>query len=359
MLCEELEEQGVATLARPKQPARPLTYSRIHSILSNRYYVGTVTFGGAAYVGKHKPLVSEELWSRVEAVRQGRGHSKEKPSVRTHYLKGSLFCGQCGEALTYEVTRNRLGNYYEYFYCLGRQVRNGCSFVAIQAHHAETLVEDHWQSITFTDATLRRVRELVLHHIDAALPHRASSLKEAELALADAAARSDRLMQAYYAGAIDVETLRKEQDRIRASKLAAERCIKDASLAEDKIRRALDTSLHVLHRGHSQYVVATDQSRRDLNQAVFERIYLDDDEVVEDRRRAVYDYLLDEQLEERLSAEASEVTAVAATATPASTTHPSGVLRAKLVDRTGSETSKNPRPEDGGSNVTIGRGDRI
>lgn len=89
MLCAELEEQEVTTLARPKQPARPLSYSVIHSILKNRYYVGTVSFGGVDYEGKHEPLISEELWSKVEAIRHGRRRSKEKPSVRTHYLKGS------------------------------------------------------------------------------------------------------------------------------------------------------------------------------------------------------------------------------------------------------------------------------
>lgn len=54
--------------------------------------------------------------------------------------------------LSYEISRNRLGNYYQYFYCLGRQARkNGCTFVAIQAHHAEQLFEDHWATITLPD----------------------------------------------------------------------------------------------------------------------------------------------------------------------------------------------------------------
>ncbi|WP_423861234.1 hypothetical protein, partial [Arachnia propionica] len=40
---------------------------------------------------------------------------------------------------------------------------------------------------------------------------------------------------------------------------------------------ALDQCLSILHNGQQQYLAATDNSRRDLNQAVFDKIYLDDD----------------------------------------------------------------------------------
>ena len=42
MLRDELKTHGVTTLARPKQPARPLTTSMVHAILSNPYYTGLV-----------------------------------------------------------------------------------------------------------------------------------------------------------------------------------------------------------------------------------------------------------------------------------------------------------------------------
>ena len=37
MLRDELKTHGVTTLARPKQPAKPLTTSMVHAILSNPY----------------------------------------------------------------------------------------------------------------------------------------------------------------------------------------------------------------------------------------------------------------------------------------------------------------------------------
>ena len=331
MLRDELKTHGVTTLARPKQPAKPLTTSMVHSILSNPYYTGLVIFGGATYQGRHQPLISTELWSKVEAIRHGRSHAKEKPAIRTHYLKGSLFCGQCGSPLSYEISRNRLGNYYQYFYCLGRQARkNGCTFVAIQAHHAEQLIEDHWATITLPNETLTTVRELVISHLDAILKEHNHQAHQAETTLAEATAHSERLMQAYYAGAIDVELLRKEQERIRTDKTTAERQLRHLQTSRDKLHTALDQCLSVLHNGQQQYLAATDNSRRDLNQAVFDKIYLDDDEITNSHHKAVYHYLLDSNLPAVLEGEAK-----------------------RQQDTTTPDKTKNLRPMAGGSNMTL------
>lgn len=91
MIAEELQEQGVTVLPTPKAPSRPIATSHVDKLLMNRYYTGVVTFEGVEYPGKHEALVSEELFERCQAVRRGRRQSKEKPQIRTHYLKGSVF----------------------------------------------------------------------------------------------------------------------------------------------------------------------------------------------------------------------------------------------------------------------------
>lgn len=103
-------------------------------------------------------------------------------------------------------------------------------------------------------------------------------------------------MQAYYAKAIDVELLRKEQERIRTDKTTAERQLRHLQTSRDKLHTALDQYLSVLHNGQQQHLAATDNSRRDLNQAVFDKIYLDDDEITNSQHKAVYYYLLDSNL---------------------------------------------------------------
>ena len=46
--------------------------STVHSILRNRIYTGWFEWNGKMIQGRHEPLVSVELWERVQAVMDGR-----------------------------------------------------------------------------------------------------------------------------------------------------------------------------------------------------------------------------------------------------------------------------------------------
>ncbi|WP_226997200.1 recombinase family protein [Tessaracoccus aquimaris] len=296
MIAEELREQGVTVLPTPKAPNRPIATSHVDKLLMNRYYTGVVTFEGVEYPGKHEALVSEELYARCQAVRRGRRQSKEKPQIRTHYLKGSVFCGQCGEPLTYEVTRNRMGNYYEYFYCLGRQARkNGCTFVAIQAHHLEQLIEDHWTTVELDASQLTQVRHILTDHVNDSLHEQRVAREAAQRRLAQLQSKADKLMQAYYADALPVDLLKEEQGRIAVERGVIQSQLAQAEVDDERLHAALDVALQHLDRAHGRYLGCDDpQIRRDLNQAVFERIYIQDDEVAGCDLRRVFRPMLDE-----------------------------------------------------------------
>jgi hypothetical protein len=46
--------------------------STVHSILRNRIYTGWFEWNGKTIQGRHEPLISVELWERVQAVMDGR-----------------------------------------------------------------------------------------------------------------------------------------------------------------------------------------------------------------------------------------------------------------------------------------------
>lgn len=240
-----------------------------------------MTYEGVEYPGKHEPLISEHLYDRVQCVRASRHQSREKPRVHNHYLKGSVYCGDCGEPLTYERTRNHAGNYYEFFYCLGRQhLKNGCLFKAIQAHLVEDLVERHWATVTFSEQRVEEIRAAVLDHLSTLLPGQARAQLEAEQQLAALARQSERLMQAYYAEAIDVTHLKQEQAKIAAATAQAEAMMTRNATNEDLVISKLSELCALLRDAGRYYTEAPDQLRRDLNQGMFEHLYISDDELV-------------------------------------------------------------------------------
>jgi site-specific DNA recombinase len=52
--------------------------SAVHSILRNRLYTGQFEWNGKLFQGRHQPLISVELWERVQGVLDGRNVSKAK-----------------------------------------------------------------------------------------------------------------------------------------------------------------------------------------------------------------------------------------------------------------------------------------
>ncbi|WP_366944454.1 recombinase family protein [uncultured Bifidobacterium sp.] len=104
-----LIDRGLATTPTAKRPAKPPALSTVHRMLTNLYYKGQVSFRGASYDGLHEPLVTTEVWYRVQAVLGAHQVSGEKTQTHDHYLKGTVYCGKCGFRLILTNARSRQG----------------------------------------------------------------------------------------------------------------------------------------------------------------------------------------------------------------------------------------------------------
>ncbi|GAA1171000.1 hypothetical protein CGLAUT_10095 [Corynebacterium glaucum] len=111
-LARELETRGLTTRPTPSFPAKPVTTTALHKILTNPYYQGIVTFRDVTYPGTHDPLVTPETFEQVQTILQQNHVVGDKPQKYDHYLKGSIYCG-CGKRLMFERPRNHQGVAYD------------------------------------------------------------------------------------------------------------------------------------------------------------------------------------------------------------------------------------------------------
>lgn len=92
---------------------KSLTKSLVHVLLSNAIYCGYVPWAGKLYPGKHKPLVSKEVFLKTRALLQRKGI--QHPSVHNFTYTGVLHCGECGCSVTAEIQKAH--NYYHCTFC--------------------------------------------------------------------------------------------------------------------------------------------------------------------------------------------------------------------------------------------------
>ena len=131
--------------------------STIHKMLTNPYYKGSVRFRGASYDGLHEPLVAPEVWYRVQAVLTAHQTSGEKTQSHDHYLKGTLYCGQCGSRLTLTNAKSRRGVVYPYFMCTGRHAkRTNCERKSMFVPDIEAAVEDYYRTCRYPNTSFMR-----------------------------------------------------------------------------------------------------------------------------------------------------------------------------------------------------------
>jgi len=89
--------------------------SNIHAILRNRLYTGEFDWNGRRYKGRHHPLVTRELWERVQNNLETRNARKTRKATHNFAFSGLMTCGHCGCAMVGEIKKGR----YTYYHCTG------------------------------------------------------------------------------------------------------------------------------------------------------------------------------------------------------------------------------------------------
>jgi site-specific DNA recombinase len=98
-----------------RRTGKPVPTSTVHAILRNCIYTGDFEWKGHHHRGKHQPLVTRELWQRVQGVLDARNASKLRRGRRDFAFSGLMNCGHCGRALVGELKKGR----YVYYHCTG------------------------------------------------------------------------------------------------------------------------------------------------------------------------------------------------------------------------------------------------
>ncbi|MGH3630851.1 MAG: recombinase family protein [Sciscionella sp.] len=278
-LADELELRGLTTRQTPKLPARAVTPNVLQRILTNPYYRGEVRYRGVRHAGRHQPLVDDGTWGQVQDVLAVHLVGERQREHR-HYLKSSVFCGDCGSRLIITNAKNRHGTIYPYFICIGRQMkRTNCTRKAVLIARVEELIEDYWQTVQL-DGNLRTTlgaglrAELAASEQEAAAEQRHLEREKQALTM-----QRQKLLEAIYSGAVPMDLIAGEQERITSRLATIDQRLgataTEFAVIETNLARALDLAEDC----HTAYLSAEPALRRLFNQAFFTRLYIDQDGV--------------------------------------------------------------------------------
>jgi site-specific DNA recombinase len=218
---KEVSEKARAAGLTYRRTGAAVPVSAIHTMLRCLTYTGEFLWNGRVYKGRHEPLVSHELWERVQGVLDGRNARKIRKSKFEFAFQGLISCGHCGCAMVGELKKGQ----YVYYHCTGYKGKCGEPYVrqeALEERFQETLAR-----LEFGDKVLEWVTKALREsHVD--------EKKEHDAAIARLQTEYDRLQSRVHA--IYVDKLDGRIDNHFFDKLSGDwrkeqdRCLREISL---------------------------------------------------------------------------------------------------------------------------------
>ncbi len=141
---------------------------RIQHILQNPIYTGKVKWYDRLYPGIHHPIVTDRQFGEMQSIFTLGARVMSKSGKSNALLKGLLFCGCCGKAMTPSYGTSKTKTKYFYYRCVStnssekgaiRCVVKYVAFAALEKH-----VIDFLLTLSGADAMQRLENKLFKHN---------------------------------------------------------------------------------------------------------------------------------------------------------------------------------------------------
>jgi site-specific DNA recombinase len=220
-----------------RKSGKSVPTSTVHKILRNRLYMGEFAWNGQVYQGSHQPLVSRDLWERVQDMMDGRNASKHRRVKHNFAFSGLIVCGHCGCSMVGEIKKQK----YIYYHCTG--YKGKCDEPYVREEVLEEKFGAVLSRLVFDDEVLDWVS-------DALHDSHADERREHEDAIKRLQAEYDRLQNRIHAayvdkldGVIDAAFFDKMSGEWRDDQ---ERCLRDIERHQSADQSYLEDGVHLI-----------------------------------------------------------------------------------------------------------------
>ena len=161
----EMSVKALATWAKAnglpfKRSHAEVPVSSVHRMLCNLLYTGEYSWDGTLYQGTHKPLVTRELWERVQDKMEGRNPYSRHDTKLSFAFSGLVRCGTCIDAggsenrlLIGEIQKQK----YIYYHCAGCAHQKRAAYIKEEVLDAQ--MQQVLRSLHVDDEVMQMVRD--------------------------------------------------------------------------------------------------------------------------------------------------------------------------------------------------------
>ncbi len=216
LIATTLNERGHRTTT-----GGPWSAHQVVRALSNRVYLGELTFRDNTVTDTHPPLITPEVWAQAETILAARGESAahRAASGSDYNVTGKMRCPQCGKAMlgTSATGRSRTYRYYTCF-ARARYGTDHCDAPRLNADAVDTAI------LNALTRFYRSEHRLIADAVTAAEKdhHAAHADRHAELAtitaeLTKTRNATERYLRAFENGTLDEDLVAERLTALKAT----------------------------------------------------------------------------------------------------------------------------------------------
>ena len=121
-LLNDLPKLSLSLGLVSRRRGKPLALSKFKEILRNPFYYGVFRHKGELYQGTHEPIISKQLFDKVQEVLKAKGKPRKSKELKPFVFRGVFTCGECGRSITAEKQVKPSGLAYTYYRCTKKNI---------------------------------------------------------------------------------------------------------------------------------------------------------------------------------------------------------------------------------------------
>ncbi len=168
---------------------RVINWKMLYKVLRNPFYYGYILHNGEMFKGSHKPLISKELFDKVQLVLEGKAQKIKKSNF--YLFQGLVKCKTCGKTMRSVMAKHK----YKYFYCN----KQDCGYSnSVPQDEIEKLYLQKLEAISFHDTEIEGFKaELKLMRSET-FENKEAEKKAVEFEITKLETRLNNLLNDYY-----------------------------------------------------------------------------------------------------------------------------------------------------------------
>ncbi len=282
-LVAELYRAGLRSYPTRRYPEGKVGTAALQRLLRNPYYTGQLVYKRGTpdeqvFDGRHPQLIDQVTFDLVQTRLDEKRVAGERPQKRCHYLRGSVFCGDCGHRLVYGFSRGKSGQRYPYFFCVSRTRGSDCAMhTSINPKFIEQAIQRYYieRPVQLTPEQVQR-RTAAIEALVAVSQQAVTQVKEAKVRLIRALeAKQDALVDMRFTEkSVSASVFKRKQATLDDELDAAHASLAETEgallLNSEHLRVALELAEDVA----GVYRAGAEQLKRSYNQAFFRKLYV-------------------------------------------------------------------------------------